>query len=66
MAPQYDLAELAIAQFRDDILIRERLFDNNNHSKKKRGSAAVSSMDDRRRRSLKFRAKQREWRDKVF
>ena len=65
-APQYDLAELAIAQFRDDILIRERLFDNNEKGSKKRGSAAVSSMDDRRRRSLKFRAKQREWRDKVF
>ena len=66
-APQYYLAELAIAQFRDDILIRERLYDSNDYSNKKRDSAAaVSRMDYRRRRSLKFRAKQREWRDKVF
>ena len=65
-APQYDLAELALAQYRDDILISERLFDSKEHGSKKKNSAAVSNMDERRRRSLKFRAKQREWRNKVF
>jgi len=47
------LEQLALAQHRDDIIIKNRLFDKIKN-------------DPRRKRSLKFRAKQREWRIAIF